>query len=447
MLALCIMITSVILHSYALLKKKQYYLFLLSGCLVIFAGLSSLTGLIIFISAVNGAVDNKLAKNNRSREEEPPFKYGYGISFYCAVLSFLFQEINGICNIYWYIGYNKRKRLQNLRKSETSLNNNKNDKLKILPNNSKIDNFSKSHNNLKNSIKIIITDETESNPINELVEQIETNNPFETDHEQDYETKEEKEETFQEYDKAPTVLSPKPNDQTNEKRKLIKNNSLMIQSSPESFDDSYVSSSISSFTSSTSTLKVKSDESTSDNQEINTYVPEEPLKLIVEESDDLNELKAKFYKLDPKFKSSFLKINTETDNKRIPLNQTKNLKFCNCDPYLEQINIRDQSDINSFNKFTKKAPLFLKKNSNNQSFSIKNEINYAKQMGCRSKSDHNFRMQQYPYFITLPIYKLDEEVVKENRQQLRPNIQSNRTKLKYHKPANLSVAIDRKSVV
>ena len=144
------------------------------------------------------------------------------------------------------------------------------------------------------SIKIIITDETESNPINELVEQIETNNPFETDHEQDYETKEEKEETFQEYDKAPTVLSPKPNDQTNEKRKLIKNNSLMIQSSPESFDDSYVSSSISSFTSSTSTLKVKSDESTSDNQEINTYVPEEPLKLIVEESDDLNELKANF---------------------------------------------------------------------------------------------------------------------------------------------------------
>ncbi len=79
------------MHTYAITKKKQYYLFLTSGCLAIFAGLSSLTGLIIFISAVNGAVDNKMVKNSRSRDEEPPFKYGYGFSFYCAVLSFLFQ--------------------------------------------------------------------------------------------------------------------------------------------------------------------------------------------------------------------------------------------------------------------------------------------------------------------------------------------------------------------
>jgi hypothetical protein len=112
MIALCIMIVSVILHSYALIKMKHNYLFLLSGCLVIFAGLSSLTGLIIFIAAVNGAVDNKIAKNNRSRDEEPPFKYGYGISFYCAVLSFLTQEINGICNIYWYMSYHKKKRIK-----------------------------------------------------------------------------------------------------------------------------------------------------------------------------------------------------------------------------------------------------------------------------------------------------------------------------------------------
>jgi hypothetical protein len=79
-------------------------------------GLATLTGLIIFISVVNGAVDTKLILH-KTTEEEPPFKYRYGMSFICAVCSFFMQEINGICNIYWYIEYYlKRLAIKNRQK-------------------------------------------------------------------------------------------------------------------------------------------------------------------------------------------------------------------------------------------------------------------------------------------------------------------------------------------
>lgn len=120
------MLTSCILHTYAYFRKKSHYLFLLSGCLFIFAGkqiclsyinrysrfivfllgLASLTGLIVFIAAVNGAVDNKLTLSKT--KEEAPFNYNYGFSFFFAVLSFLTQELNGICNIYWYVDYYRK---------------------------------------------------------------------------------------------------------------------------------------------------------------------------------------------------------------------------------------------------------------------------------------------------------------------------------------------------
>lgn len=67
----------------------------------------------MFIAAVNGAVDSKLTLNN-SKEEEPVFQYNYGISFYCAVCSFLFQELNGICNIYWYMGRYRKYRFEKM---------------------------------------------------------------------------------------------------------------------------------------------------------------------------------------------------------------------------------------------------------------------------------------------------------------------------------------------
>ncbi len=49
-------------------------------------------------------MDNKLLKF-KSKEDEPLFRYTYGVSFVCALSSFVFQKLNGICNIYWYIGY------------------------------------------------------------------------------------------------------------------------------------------------------------------------------------------------------------------------------------------------------------------------------------------------------------------------------------------------------
>lgn len=88
------------------LKKKgtEYFFLLLLCCL--FEGLASLTGLIVFIAAVNSAVDNKLTMNKS--KEEAPFNYNYGFSFFFAVMSFLSQELNGICNIYWYVDYYRK---------------------------------------------------------------------------------------------------------------------------------------------------------------------------------------------------------------------------------------------------------------------------------------------------------------------------------------------------
>ena len=51
----------------------------------------------MFIAAVNGAVD---ANDIRKSSDEPTFVYKYGVSFFCAILSFLMQEFNGICNIH-----------------------------------------------------------------------------------------------------------------------------------------------------------------------------------------------------------------------------------------------------------------------------------------------------------------------------------------------------------
>lgn len=73
----------------------------------------------MFIAAVNGAVDNKLTMNKS--KEEAPFDYNYGISFFFAVLSFLTQELNGICNIYWYVDYYRKYKYDASEKPSGSL--------------------------------------------------------------------------------------------------------------------------------------------------------------------------------------------------------------------------------------------------------------------------------------------------------------------------------------
>ena len=80
---------------------------------------------------VNGTIDNKLTK---SKDEEPPFTYSYGFSFYCAVSSFLLQEINGICNIYWYIDYYRKYRFDKA-KTSNHLHNTKHLRHPKMPNN------------------------------------------------------------------------------------------------------------------------------------------------------------------------------------------------------------------------------------------------------------------------------------------------------------------------
>jgi hypothetical protein len=83
--------------------------------------LASLTGIIVFIAAVNGAVDQKLTVI-LTGDDEPIFKYNYGLSFFGAVISFLLQEFNGICNIYWYIDYYRKYRFANENAAQTSAN-------------------------------------------------------------------------------------------------------------------------------------------------------------------------------------------------------------------------------------------------------------------------------------------------------------------------------------
>ena len=91
-------------------------------------GLASLTGIIVFIAAVNGAVDQKLTVV-LTGDDEPIFKYSYGMSFFCAVISFLLQEFNGICNIYWYIDYYRKYRYE----KQTSNNHNGINLMPIIP--------------------------------------------------------------------------------------------------------------------------------------------------------------------------------------------------------------------------------------------------------------------------------------------------------------------------
>ncbi len=81
-----------------------------------------MTGLVVFIAAVNGAVDNKLTLN-KSKEEEAPFIYKYGFSFFSCVLSFLMQEFNGIFNIIWYIDYFRKYRYLKKETSNQTSNN------------------------------------------------------------------------------------------------------------------------------------------------------------------------------------------------------------------------------------------------------------------------------------------------------------------------------------
>ena len=92
-------------------------------------GLASLTGIIVFIAAVNGAVDQKLTVV-LTGDDEPIFKYSYGMSFFFAVISFLLQEFNGICNIYWYIDYYRKYRFN---KEASILQNGTSISMPIIP--------------------------------------------------------------------------------------------------------------------------------------------------------------------------------------------------------------------------------------------------------------------------------------------------------------------------
>ncbi len=370
MIALCIMIVSVILHSYALIKMKHNYLFLLSGCLVIFAGLSSLTGLIIFIAAVNGAVDNKIAKNNRSRDEEPPFKYGYGISFYCAVLSFLTQEINGICNIYWYMSYNKKKRIKN---KKFKLNSNRTNDTKIRSSTKrKKDSILKNNNNnnkIGNNIKIIITDEstsTNDNPspiINEPTPELIT--PVDIIVEPVV-AKQKEENIIKIETENLNQIQPQLTNKIQQQQQQIQHQTSSA-SSTDSYNESFESTPSSNYASSSSTLKVISDES----NECYTHNKNE----ILEE----NELKAKFYKLDT------------LENSKI------HSKFCKCNSNKTlSLNVRPISLI--------KAPPI-------QSYSARNRIEH------RTKPEINFGMQNnYSYFVKLPVFKLNSSEIQANKR-------------------------------
>jgi hypothetical protein len=55
-------------------------------------------------------MNSKLLKSRSNAESQ--FKYTYGVSFLCAVVSFLLQELNGICNIYWFFGHHRKHSMQ-----------------------------------------------------------------------------------------------------------------------------------------------------------------------------------------------------------------------------------------------------------------------------------------------------------------------------------------------
>ena len=238
-------------------------------------------------------------------------------------------------------------------------------------------------------------------------------------------------------------------------KRPVLNKTVSVVSPHDSFEDSYVSSSLSSFTSSESTLKVKSDTNSSEPdlyQNTTTFfVPDDSFRFkSLQKSfrypmQEPNELKNKFYKLkkEPTMmpKQTILKINS-IDTSDLNRHLTKH---CSCHPHnlhntntpSKQLRI-DESSFTLANSYTNEyntpmslraqrqhATLNLKKMSshpNSQSISIVNEhdlVNSSRQMTAynRSKSDHNFCVQNYPYFVRLPIYKIKDNILIKDAQQ------------------------------
>lgn len=241
---------------------------------------------------------------------------------------------------------------------------------------------------------------------------------------------------------------------------------VSMVSPQDSFEDSYVSSSISSFTSSTSTLKVKSDTNSSGQDEFqfnnsDFFVPDEPsfrfnnlpksyMKYhVLSPIEQTNEFRNKFYKLkDIKMppKQTILKINS-IDTSDLSHHIAKR---CACHPTFNSLSTAVKhmkgadgppfpmpplTNISEYNSFSLKSPrkntLNLKKISshpNCQSVSAVSERDLVQQQQqqnsplkhtasgggySRSKSDYNFHMENYPYFVTLPIYKIKDNILIE----------------------------------
>ena len=66
---------------------------------LLFSGLCTLTGVIIFIGAITGETGNK-PKNTM---DDPKFQYSYGSSFMLTVCSFIVSELTGVLSVYLYI--------------------------------------------------------------------------------------------------------------------------------------------------------------------------------------------------------------------------------------------------------------------------------------------------------------------------------------------------------
>lgn len=233
------------------------------------------------------------------------------------------------------------------------------------------------------------------------------------------------------------------------KRPVLDKSASMV-SPRNSVEDSYVSSSISSFTSSTSTLKVKSDTNSSEpdlfQNQNNFFVPDDLFRFntlqkscrhyVPSPIEEPNELKAKFYKLKDNnmSKKNISKINSiDTSDLNRHL-----IKHCSCHPTSRNMNtvsrqlkseepfsLKNTYNNSSFPISQRKALSNLKKMSshpNSQSISIVNErdlVTSSKEMTgySRSKSDYNFRGQNYPFFVRLPIYQIKDNIQIDDSQK------------------------------
>ncbi|CAF0966722.1 unnamed protein product [Rotaria sordida] len=91
-----LLIIAIILFTRGLCKRRRKAVFFISGLLFSISGLLTMVGVTLYVSITT----EELVKIDH---DERVMTCSYGYSFFCAVFSFVLQELTGVLTVYWFI--------------------------------------------------------------------------------------------------------------------------------------------------------------------------------------------------------------------------------------------------------------------------------------------------------------------------------------------------------